>query len=173
MGDAGAITTNEEILNRKVRMLRNYGSEKKYYNEVVGVNSRLDEVQAAFLSVKLKSLDAINTHKNKLADLYDKYLDNNVIKPVRQSAYYDVFHIYNVRHEKRDELREHLLKNSVKTEVHYPVPPHKQKAMADALLGDNFPISEEIHATTLSLPISYFHSEEDIQKVIEAVNSFK
>ncbi|MDP1677926.1 MAG: DegT/DnrJ/EryC1/StrS family aminotransferase [Bacteroidota bacterium] len=172
LGDGGAVTTDDESFANKIRMLRNYGSEKKYYNEVVGYNSRLDELQAGFLSVKLKHLHEITQHKQKLAQLYHAGLKSDFIKPVADSDYVDVFHIYNVRHRKRDELKEYLLKNEIKTEVHYPVPPHKQKAMAGVLMKQQYPISEEIHATTLSLPISYCHSENDVRRVIEVMNKF-
>jgi dTDP-4-amino-4,6-dideoxygalactose transaminase len=172
LGDGGAVTTDDELFAKKIRMLRNYGSEKKYYNEVVGYNSRLDEVQAGFLSVKLKHLNDITQHKQKLAALYHNGLKNDYIKPVLDNNYVDVFHIYNVRHPKRDELKEYLLKNEIKTDVHYPVPPHKQKAMTGVLTKQHYPISEEIHATTLSLPISYCHSESDVQRVIEVMNKF-
>ncbi len=153
-------------------MLRNYGSEKKYYNEVVGYNSRLDEVQAGFLSVKLKRLDEITAHKRRLASLYQEGLKNEFIKPIVHEDHFDVFHIYNVRHPKRDALKEYLLKNDIKSEVHYPVPPHRQKAMSGVLTKDHFPISEEIHATTLSLPISFCHTESDVNRVIEVMNRF-
>ncbi len=172
LGDGGAVTTDDESFAGKIRMLRNYGSEKKYYNEVVGYNSRLDEVQAGFLSVKLKHLNEITYHKQKLAKLYHDGLKNDFIKPVADSDYIDVFHIYNVRHPKRNELKEYLLKNEIKTDIHYPVPPHQQKAMVGVLTKQHFPISEEIHATTLSLPISYCHSESDVQRVIEVMNKF-
>ena len=172
LGDGGAVTTDDESFASKIRMLRNYGSEKKYYNEVVGYNSRLDEVQAGFLSVKLKHLNEITLHKQKLAKLYHDGLKNDFVKPVVDSDYVDVFHIYNVRHPKRDELKGYLLKNEIKTEVHYPVPPHQQKAMAGVLTKTHFPISEEIHATTLSLPISFCHTESDVRKVIEVMNKF-
>jgi dTDP-4-amino-4,6-dideoxygalactose transaminase len=132
----------------------------------------LDEIQAGFLSVKLKHLNEITHHKQKLAMMYHKGLKNDFIKPVIDNNYVDVFHIYNVRHPKRDELKEYLLKNEIKTEVHYPVPPHQQKAMAGVLTKQHYPISEEIHATTLSLPISYCHSESDVQRVIEVMNKF-
>jgi dTDP-4-amino-4,6-dideoxygalactose transaminase len=172
LGDGGALTTPDDHLMRQVKMYRNYGSEKKYYNEVIGTNSRLDELQAAFLRVKLRSLNQINDHKRKLANLYHNNLKSDFIKPVVDPDYFDVFHIYNVRHPKRDELREYLLKNNVKSEIHYPVPPHKQKAMAGVFDGQEFPISEEIHATTLSLPISYLHTESDISRVIELMNKY-
>lgn len=171
LGDGGAITTDNAELAEKVRALRNYGSKVKYINDVAGINSRLDEMQAAFLSVKLKHLDAINDHKRKLASLYDEGIKSDFIKPVKKGAYHDVFHIYNIRHPKRDALREFLLKNDIKTEIHYPVAPHKQKAL-DGIIKGEYPIAEEIHATTLSLPISYFHSEGDVQRVIEVLNKF-
>jgi len=172
LGDAGCITCNEESLFNKVKTLRNYGSAVKYYNEVVGYNSRLDELQAALLSVKLKKLDKINEHKRKLADLYSTGLNDNFIKPHVEKDYYDVYHIYNIRHEKRDELKEYLLKNNIKTDIHYPVAPNKQKAMKGILDHFETPIAELIHKTTLSLPVSYFHTEDDISRVIEIMNRF-
>ncbi|RPI65760.1 MAG: DegT/DnrJ/EryC1/StrS family aminotransferase [Ignavibacteriales bacterium] len=171
LGDGGAVTTDDPVLAEKIRTLRNYGSKKKYYNEVVGYNSRLDEVQAGFLAVKLKKLNEINKHKNELASLYNKELKNDFIKPVTHPDYYDVFHIYNIRHPQRDKVREYLLINDIKTDVHYPVPPHKQAAMQGIIEGE-YPISEEIHKTTISLPVSYFHTKEDIHQVIEILNKF-
>lgn len=172
LADAGAMTTNDDQLAEAIKTLRNYGSKQKYYNEVVGYNSRLDEVQAAFLSVKLKALDKINEHKRKLADLYLKNLKSDFIKPVVHADYFDVYHIFNIRHTKRDSLKDFLLKNEIKTDIHYPVAPNKQKAMIGILDKQSTPIAEEIHQTTLSLPISYYHSEQDILKVIETMNKF-
>lgn len=172
MGDAGAITSSDEALVAKVQMLRNYGSTKKYYNDVVGYNSRLDELQAAILREKLKSLDLINNHKRKLADIYQHQLKSDFILPVRQEYYHDVFHIYNVRHERRDELRNFLFENSIGTEIHYPVAPADQKAMRGILDYYDCPLAKEIHRTTLSLPISYFHTEKDIERVVDVMNSF-
>lgn len=172
LGDAGAIVCNDDELNSKVRRLRNYGSDIKYYNEVVGYNSRLDEMQAAFLSVKLKKLNDINNHKRNLAAIYLNHLKDDFIKPQVHSDYFDVYHIFNIRHEKRDELKDYLLKNDIKTEIHYPVSPSKQKALSGVLDKYDFPISEEIHRTTLSLPISYFHTESDVNRVIEIMNKF-
>jgi dTDP-4-amino-4,6-dideoxygalactose transaminase len=172
LGDAGAVVTNNPDLDRKIRFLRNYGSEKKYYNEYAGVNSRLDEMQASFLRVKLRYLDNINKHKQTLAGIYFENLNENVIKPKLEPGYTDVFHIFNIRVNRREELKNYLLNKGIKTEIHYPVPPHKQKALS--FLKDlSFPVSEMIHNTTLSLPISYFHSENDIREVTEAINSFK
>jgi dTDP-4-amino-4,6-dideoxygalactose transaminase len=172
LGDAGAIITNNEVIKDKIQMYRNYGSSKKYYNDIIGINSRLDEIQAGFLSVKLKSLDSINNHKRKLAQIYNDNLKKDFIKPIVHNDYYDVYHIFNIRHQKRDNLKEYLMKNNIKTDIHYPLSPHKQKAMAGILDKEDFPISEEIHKTTLSLPISYFHAEDDIYQVIEVMNKF-
>ncbi len=172
MGDAGAVTCNDTVLAENIKVLRNYGSKTKYYNEVVGINSRLDELQAALLLVKLKYLDKINEHKRKLASIYQEGLKADFIKPQVNENYFDVFHIYNIRHQKRDLLKEFLLKNGIKTEVHYPVTPVKQLAMKGIIDNQHTPISDEIHLTTLSLPISYYHSENDILKVIEVLNKF-
>ncbi|MBW7888688.1 MAG: DegT/DnrJ/EryC1/StrS family aminotransferase [Bacteroidetes bacterium] len=172
LGDGGAVTTSDEDFARNIRMYRNYGSEKKYYNETIGVNSRLDEIQAGFLSVKLKHLQRITEHKRKLASLYQQGLKEDFITPQVHPDYFDVFHIYNVRHPKRDGLKEFLLKNEIKTEIHYPVPPHKQKAMEGIFGKQEFPIADEIHATTLSLPISFGTTESEVLKVIEVMNKF-
>lgn len=173
LGDAGSVNMNDESLYKMVRKYRNYGSEKKYYNDVVGMNSRLDEVQAAFLRIKLKYLDQINEHKRSLAIIYNNLLKGEFIKPALNDDYYDVYHIYNIRHPKRDELKEYLLTNGVQTEIHYPVPPHRQVAMKGLLSEkQSFPIAEEIHSTTLSLPISFIHQEADIVKVAEILNRF-
>lgn len=172
IGDAGALTTNNETLAQKARALRNYGSNQKYYNEVVGVNSRLDELQAALLLVKLNHLDKITEHKRYLASLYLSGLNDNFIKPVVSEDNFDVYHIFNIRHERRDDLKDFLLKNGVRTEIHYPVAPNRQHAMKGILDKQETPIAEEIHQTTLSLPISYFHKEDDVLKVIEVMNAF-
>lgn len=154
--DAGAITCNDPELVASIGMLRNYGSKQKYQNEVVGYNSRLDEIQAAFLSIKLKKLDAINQHKRKLADLYLSGLKEDFVLPWVQPTNEDVYHIFTVRHPRRNQLRDYLLKNDIKTEIHYPIAPNKQVAMKGILDQFHTPIAEEIHQTTLSLPISYF-----------------
>ena len=172
LGDAGAITTNDDELCNTVKMLRNYGSKVKYVNEVVGYNSRLDEIQAGFLAVKLQKLDDINNHKIKLAKLYQEGINNTFIKPIVQEGYKDVFHIYCIRHPKREELKSYLLENEIRTEIHYPIPPHKQEALTGVFGSQDYPISSEIHATTLSLPISYFHTEEDVKRIIEVLNKF-
>ena len=171
LGDAGAITTDNPDLAEKIRALRNYGSTTKYVNDYIGTNSRLDEIQAGFLSIKLKELGKINAHKRKLAKIYNQGIKDDFIKPVTHTDFFDVYHIYTIRHPKRDKLREYLLTNGIKTEIHYPIAPHKQTALKNLIRGD-FQISEEIHRTTLSLPISYFHTEDDINMVIDAINRF-
>jgi len=171
LGDAGAITCNNGKYKDKIKSLRNYGSSVKYYNDDLGYNSRLDEIQAGFLSIKLEILDDITNHKRELAKLYLENLDDRFIKPVVDEDYFDVYHIFNIRHEKRDELKDYLLNNNIKTEIHYPLAPNKQKSMQNYISG-TYPISEEIHNTTLSLPISYFHTKEDVQKVINTMNGW-
>ena len=170
--DAWALTCNSEFLKKEIMMLRNYWSEVRYYNELVWYNSRLDEFQAWFLLEKLVYLDKINAHKRDLANLYLSWLKEEYIKPVVQEWYYDVYHIFNVRHPRRDALREYLAQNNIKTEIHYPVTPNRQKAMQWILDQQDTPIAQEIHDTTLSLPISYFHTQDDIRKVIEVMNAF-
>ncbi|OFZ01660.1 MAG: aminotransferase [Bacteroidetes bacterium RIFCSPLOWO2_12_FULL_31_6] len=172
IGDAGSITTDNIALFEKIKKLRNYGSSVKYVNEVIGYNSRLDEIQAGFLSIKLKKLDEINAHKRKLAQIYLSSLKEEYIKPQVHPDYFDVYHIFNIRHSKRDELKEYLLKNNIKTEIHYPIAPNKQIAMKDVLGKEVCSIAELIHQTTLSLPISYFHTNDDVERVVEVMNKF-
>ena len=172
LGDGGAVLSDNEELIKSIGLLRNYGSEKKYYNEIAGFNSRLDEIQAAFLSIKLKYLDAINTHKRKLAAIYIEHLKEDFIKPYIHPDYSDVFHIFAIRHPQRDKLKDYLLKKGIKTEIHYPIPPHKQKAFKGFFSGSHYPITDEIHKSIISLPLSYAHQEEDIYQVVEALNSF-
>ena len=171
IGDAGAIVTNDDALADRLRHARNYGSKQKYVNRYVGVNSRLDELQAALLRVKLLHLNAMTAHKRMLADLYFESLPEWVIKPVRRPDEYDVFHIFGIRHPQRDALRQHLLGNGVKTEIHYPIPPHRQDAMKGVLAG-SYPIAEELHATELSLPISAGHTARAVGRVAALVEEF-
>lgn len=171
-GDAGAIVTNDDALAERLRHTRNYGSKQKYVNRYVGVNSRLDEIQAALLRVKLRYLDQMTVHKRALAEAYTSCLPMELAKPVRRSDEFDVFHIYGIRHPKRDALRQHLLDHGVKTEIHYPIPPYRQEAMKGILRGD-YPIADELHATELSLPISAGHTTQDVKFVSEIIRKFK
>ena len=172
LGDGGSINTDDEKFAIECRKLRNYGSAVKYYNELIGVNSRLDEVQAGFLRIKLEKLDAINAHKRSLAEIYFKNLTEKVIKPVQHSDYFDVFHIFNIRTDRREALRNYLMGKGVKTEIHYPVAPNKQIAMQPYLSNTVTPIAQLIHETTLSLPISTVHSKSDVKYVCDVINSF-
>jgi dTDP-4-amino-4,6-dideoxygalactose transaminase len=171
LGDAGAVTTDDPDLANRLRHLRNYGSSQKYVNDYLGVNSRLDELQAAFLRIKLVSLPKITEHKRKLAELYFRNLPSAITLPLREPDTFDVFHIFPIRSERRGDLRAYLLENSIKTEIHYPIAPHRQKAMTGILSG-TYPISDEIHRTELSLPISYGTTEEDVLQVCGAIRRF-
>jgi dTDP-4-amino-4,6-dideoxygalactose transaminase len=172
LGDAGGIICNDEGYKDTLVPLRNYGSNRKYYNDIVGYNNRLDEMQAAFLSVKLKRLDHMNRHRNKLAGLYLTHLSSGYILPVKDERYYDVYHIFNIRHPKRDDLQQYLQDKGIGTVIHYPVPPHRQKALADMFKGKDYPVADEIHNTTLSLPCSFCHTEDEIMEVINALNTY-
>lgn len=175
LGDAGAIVTRNAAFAEKLRALRNYGSEKKYYNKFIGYNSRLDELQAAFLRIKLRKLDEINAHKNELAQTYfgelADYADH-IRMPLLHKDFADVFHIFAVRSKQRNELKQYLLEKGIGTEIHYPVAPHRQEGYSHLFSGQKFPVSEELHETVLSLPISYFHTKSDVSRVCEAIKFF-
>ena len=171
LGDAGAIITNDDTMAEQIRCIRNYGSNEKYLHQYLGYNSRLDELQAAFLRVKLRYLDQIIDHKRTLADIYFKNLPDWLVKPMNNSEEFDVFHIFGVRYFARDELRAWLLENHIKTEVHYPVPPHKQNSMKGIISGE-YPIADILHSTELSLPISFGHSYDEILQVCETIKKF-
>ena len=175
LGDAGAITTNDEKLYKKALSLRNYGSQKKYYNEVKGYNSRLDEIQAAFLSVKLKHLNEWNENRNKIANQYNNLLKNTseIIIPKIAEGATSVFHLYLIRTKKRDQLQSYLTEKGIGTVIHYPVPPHLQEAYKDfGFKKGDFPIAEKIADTCLSLPIYPGLTESDVQFVSDAINNF-
>lgn len=170
LGDAGAVILNDSKLYEQICLLRNYGSNKKYHYQSVGRNSRLDELQAAFLSIKLDRLNLINEHKNTLANIYFNELSPKYILPEVSNIHRDVYHQFCIRHENRDLLKNKLEKLGVFTGIHYPVAPHKQPALHDIIEG-SYPISEEIHSTILSLPISYSHTIEDVYYVAKCLNS--
>lgn len=172
LGDAGAITFKDSDRLSMLKQLRNYGSEKKYHNNIVGYNSRLDEIQAAFLRIKLTQLDRINQHKQSLAQIYHEGLKADFILPVMQPGYEDVYHIYPVRHPERDRLRQFLLDHEIRTEIHYPIPPHKQKALQGLIGNEDYPLTTRIHETVLSLPVSVCHSADEICRVVEVLNKF-
>ncbi len=175
LGDAGAITTNDENLYKKALSLRNYGSQKKYFNEVKGYNSRLDEMQAAFLSAKLKHLANWNAERKKIANEYGNLLKNidAIILPKIAEGATSVYHLYVIRTKKRDELQTYLTEKGIGTVIHYPVPPHLQEAYNDLEYkkGD-FPIAEEIAETCLSLPIYPGLTEKDINFICTTIYDF-
>ncbi len=174
LGDGGAIATDNDEIADKLYYFRNYGSKIKYQNKYVGYNSRLDELQAAVLRVKLKYLDRINEHKRKLAQLYRDFISSEKFKlTVVEKNYYDVYHIFSIRSDKRDDLKKYLEQEKIKTEIHYPIPPHKQEGYQQFWKNLVFPISETLHETVLSLPISYFHTEADVLQVSQILNEFE
>lgn len=175
-GDAGAITTNDEKLAQKVITLRNYGSSKKYYNEIIGFNMRLDECQAMFLSVKLKYLEEWTRQRVKVASWYNESLVevDSITLPMIAPGATHVYHQYVIRSKQRDKLQEHLSKNNIGTLIHYPVPPHLQEAYAYLGYGKgSFPIAEEISDTCLSLPIWPGIKREEVGYIAETIRKFK
>ena len=172
LGDAGAVTTNDAQLAEVVRALGNYGSHTKYVCDLTGVNSRLDEMQAAILSVKLKYLDEDNHHRQMIADAYYQGIDNPLITlPRRLADANNVYHIFPVFCDKRERLQQYLLEKGIQTQIHYPIPPHRQHCYAE-WNGLHLPITEKIHQTELSLPISPVLSLEEARSVVRAVNAF-
>lgn len=173
LGDGGAVTTNDSELASMIRIVANYGSEKKYHNLVKGVNSRLDELQAGYLSVKLPFLDQENEHRRSVANKYVQEINNPLISlpEIPDSAEEHVWHLFVVRCERRDELQTYLLNKGIQTLIHYPIPPHKQRAYSE-WNGMSFPVTERIHHEVLSLPISPVITEAEMAEVILALNSF-
>ncbi|MGA9768301.1 MAG: DegT/DnrJ/EryC1/StrS family aminotransferase [Blastocatellia bacterium] len=173
-GDAGAITTDDTQLAERVRLLRNYGSKQKYYNEVKGVNSRLDELHAAHLRVRLRYLDEWNARRARIAAMYLQELsDTDLLLPAVADGSQPVWHLFVIRSRQRDRFQSYLKSAGVSTLVHYPVAPHLQKAYIEMGLGEGtYPITETIHREVLSLPIGPHLSNEDAARVVEAVRSF-
>ena len=180
LGDAGAVTTNDDELAKHIRALGNYGSNKKYVNEFQGLNSRLDEMQAAFLEVKLQYIDAENQYRRQLAALYLNgiknpaialpFPENKAFEPTKNKEH--VWHLFVIRCNQREKLQEYLTENGVQTLIHYPIPPNKQLAYKEMNHLD-YPITNVIHNEVLSLPISPVTSEDEILKIITILNNFK
>lgn len=172
LGDGGAVTTNDEKLADVIRALANYGSHKKYVNDYAGVNSRLDEIQAAVLSVKLPRLDADTERRRQIAEMYLEGIENPAISlPYVSSRESHVWHLFVVRCTKRDELQKYLSDNGVQTLIHYPIPPHKQGAY-ESMNIESYPLTEAIHDEVLSLPMSPLLSDDEVKTVIDVVNTF-
>ena len=173
LGDAGAVTTNDKELAKTIEALRNYGSHVKYENKYQGLNSRLDEIQAAFLNVKLKYIQQDIDARRAVANYYLAHIKNpKIVLPTVLNEVGHVWHLFVIKTDKRDDLQAYLAKNGVQTLIHYPIPPHKQVAYA-ALNQLSFPIAEKIHNNVLSLPISGVMSEEDIINIANAINAFE
>ncbi|UHO37999.1 DegT/DnrJ/EryC1/StrS family aminotransferase [Chryseobacterium capnotolerans] len=173
LGDAGAVTTNDDDLAKAIRALANYGSNQKYVNIYKGLNSRLDEIQAAVLDIKLKYIDRENEVRRAIAQRFTNEITHpEIILPeYPENEKEHVWHVFVIRSSKRDELQAYLTENGVQTLIHYPIPPHKQEAYKE-WEQLSFPISEKIHQEVLSLPISSVMNEEDITTIIKAINKF-
>ena len=174
LGDGGAITTSDSELNATIRSYRNYGSDQKYVHSLKGVNSRLDELQAAFLSVKLKNLDVDNEHRRKIAEHYEAGINNPLIltPTLPENRLWHVWHLYVIRCTDRDRLQKYLRDNAIETLIHYPTPPHKQLAYKE-LSHMKLPLTESIHKSVLSLPIYPTLVEKDVQHVVNVLNKFR
>ena len=173
LGDAGAVTTNNDELAEVIRALGNYGSRVKYINDFKGLNSRLDEIQAAVLRVKLRHLDADNQQRKNRANFYfTKILNQSLILPqMASNPFSHVWHLFVIRSNDRDNLQKFLMENGIQTLIHYPIPPHRQLAYKE-WSGIRLPITEKIHNEVLTLPISPVMVEEDINSVVRIVNQF-
>lgn len=173
LGDAGAITTNDDELAMTLRALRNYGSHEKYKNLFAGVNSRLDEIQAAMLNVKLPHLNKEIAYRREVANAYRQGISNpQIILPTTQNESSHVWHVFVVRCEQRDRLQKYLADNGVQTLIHYPIPPHKQQAYKE-WKELSYPISEKIHTEVLSLPIGPTLSMTEVDQIIYLCNAYK
>lgn len=178
LGDAGAVTTNDDQLAEVVRALANYGSTKKYVNDYQGLNSRIDEIQAVFLDVKLKYLDAENQRRREIAQYYCENIQHpDIILPITHNSNLitqnlnHVWHIFIIRTSHRDKLQKYLTENDIQTLIHYPIPPHKQKAYEEWNKLRS-PITEQIHREVLSLPISPVLIKEEMESVVEIINAY-
>ncbi len=180
LGDAGAVTSNDSEFAHIVRALANYGTTKKYVNDYQGLNSRLDEIQAAFLDIKLKYIDVENQHRREIAQYYcEKIMQPAVKLPIANISFFNlpnslthVWHIFIIRTKNRDSLQSYLTANGIQTLIHYPIPPHKQRAYL-SMKNYSFPITESIHHEVLSLPISPIISFDEVKIITNIINDFK
>lgn len=170
LGDAGAVTTNDKELANVISALRNYGSKVKYINQYQGLNSRLDEIQAAFLNVKLKYIQKDIDSRRKVANFYQENIKNpNIILPKVLDQNAHVWHLYVIKTNMRNKLQQLLLENDIQTLIHYPIPPHKQKAYK-SFNKLSFPITEKLHSEVLSLPISPVINDLEMENIVEKIN---
>lgn len=172
LGDAGGVTTDDDELADTIRALANYGSSRRYVFDMVGRNSRMDEIQAAVLDVKLKYLDEENQRRRDNAHYYIQHISNPAVSVPSEDYWQNsVFHIFPLLSPRRDELKQYLLDNGVQTDIHYPIPPHKQQAYKE-WNEMSLPITERIHREELSLPVSQVVTDEEREKVVELINKF-
>lgn len=177
LGDAGAVTTNDDELAETIRALGNYGSHKKYENLYQGLNSRLDEIQAAILRIKLRYLDSDSERRKEIAlQYYSGIDDQEVIHPIQdgrtiETLHNHVFHLYVIKTNSRNELQSRLLEKGIQTLIHYPIPAHRQQAYK-GYFPHSYPVTDKIHNEVLSLPISPVMSDDEVRSVIESVNEF-
>jgi dTDP-4-amino-4,6-dideoxygalactose transaminase len=173
LGDSGAVTTNDDELSITIRALANYGSHEKYKNKYQGLNSRMDEIQAAFLSVKLKYIDDEKQIRRQIAERYNREIKNDKILlpnlPINPKEH--VWHLYVIRVKDRENLQNYLSNNGVQTLIHYPTPPHKQDAYSE-WSESSYPISEDLHNDVLSLPIGPVMEDDEIRKIIKILNEY-
>ena len=173
LGDAGAITTSNEALAQVIKKYRNYGFKERYVAQYVGVNSRLDEIQAAFLRIKLKHLDTQNTRRREIAMQYLSSIHNDLITlPQPDEGENHVWHLFVVRSKHRDLLQSYLNEQGIGTNIHYPVPPHKQEALSEFNM-QSFPVCEQLHNEVLSIPLSPVLSADEVEEIVKALNDFK
>lgn len=173
LGDGGAVVTDDENIAKKIREIANYGSSIKYHHNYKGTNSRLDEIQAAILDIKLKKLDLMNSYRNMVANKYLQGIDNkDVILPKINENNKHVWHLFVVRTDNREEFMNYLKDNGIETGIHYPIPIHKQKAYEE-FNSQSYPNAEELARTVVSLPMYYGISDDKIDYVIDKVNSYK
>jgi len=170
-GDAGMVVTDDEELSDRLKKMRNYGQSKKNYHDFVGVNSRLDEIQAAILRTKLHYLDEWNEKRRKFARIYDELLEGtDAIIPIERKCAKHVYHLYVIKHKYREKLQQYLLNQGIQTLVHYPIPVHLQKAYAT---NDKLPVTERICKDVLSLPINPWLKEEEVKEISKSIRSFQ
>ena len=172
MGDGGCVTTNDDELAAKIRAIANYGSDRKYHHIYKGTNSRLDEIQAAVLDVKLPYLDKDNERRREISQYYRENIKNSdIILPKAYDEKAHVWHVFTIRTKNRDELQKHLENNGIQTNIHYPTPPHKQGAYKE-WENLSLPITEEIHKTILSIPISPVMTDNEVKRVVDVINAY-
>jgi dTDP-4-amino-4,6-dideoxygalactose transaminase len=171
-GDGGLVTTNDDDIDRKIKVLRNHGSEVRYYHDVIGYNSRLDELQAAILRIKLKRIDDFNLNRRRVAHLYSELLaDLPVTTPYEDGVGVHVYHQYTILTDQRDTIMQALQNAGIACAIYYPVPLHRQKVFADECVGLNLPVTEAVAAHCLSLPVYPEHQDADIRHIVSVIRA--